>query len=931
VLSTGFIIGASLAYLGLLFGIAHWADRRAEAGRSVVGNAYVYALSLAVYATSWTFYGSVGRAAGTGIGFLPIYLGPTLMAALWWVVLRKMIRISRRNRITSLADFVSARYGKSARLGALVTVMAVVGIVPYISLQLKAISNTFDILQAYPEIPEAAGQASPPLLSDTALYVALLLAVFTILFGTRKLDASERHEGLVAAIAFESLVKLVAFVAVGAFVTFGLFGGFGDLFGRAAAEPAIERLFTMQGNVAPGDWAWLIVLSMLAILLLPRQFQVAVVENVDERHVAKAMWLFPLYLLAINVFVLPIAFGGLLHFGSGQVNADTFVLALPMAEGQEALALLAFVGGLSAATGMVIVEAIALSTMVSNSLVVPVLLGRERRGAAPADLGRLIIAVRRVAIVLILLLGYAYFRAAGETIALVSLGLVSFAGVAQFAPAVLGGMFWRGGTRTGALAGLTGGFAVWAYALLLPQFVGSGWLPSGLLEDGPFGIAALRPTSLLGLEGMDEVSHGMLWSMLVNLGLYAGVSLTGRQSAAERGQAALFVDALRHAPEGRAGALPRGRAAVGDLEALLRRFLGEAGARQALEDYGQRRGLPRAPLGEATADLVHHVETLLAGAVGSASARVLVDSVVEEEPLRLDDVMEILDEASQIRTYSRELERKSRELEAATAELRAANERLQELDELKDEFVSTVSHELRTPLTSIRALAEILLDNPDVEAAQREHFLRTIVHEAERLTRLINQVLDLAKLESGRAEWRVERVSLPDLIVEAVTATEHLVRDRAVTIDADLPDSVPAVLADRDRVMQVLLNLLSNAAKFCDPRDGRIRVRVRADPGEVQVDVADNGGGIAQEEQALVFQKFRQAGESPPDGARGTGLGLPISREIVTRLGGRIWVRSAPGDGATFSFALPVAGAGAGARRARAVVGEGAGDEDPDR
>ncbi len=363
-LSTGFIIGASLAYLGLLFGIAHWADRRAEAGRSVVGNAYVYALSLAVYATSWTFYGSVGRAAGTGVGFLPIYLGPTLMAALWWVVLRKMIRISRRNRITSLADFVSARYGKSARLGALVTVMAVVGIVPYISLQLKAISNTFDILQAYPEIPEAAGQASPPLLSDTALYVALLLAVFTILFGTRKLDASERHEGLVAAIAFESLVKLVAFVAVGAFVTFGLFGGFGDLFGRAAAEPAIERLFTMQGNVAPGDWAWLIVLSMLAILLLPRQFQVAVVENVDERHVAKAMWLFPLYLLAINVFVLPIAFGGLLHFGSGQVNADTFVLALPMAEGQEALALLAFVGGLSAATGMVIVEAIALSTMV---------------------------------------------------------------------------------------------------------------------------------------------------------------------------------------------------------------------------------------------------------------------------------------------------------------------------------------------------------------------------------------------------------------------------------------------------------------------------------------------------------------------------------------------------------------------------------------
>jgi Na+/proline symporter/signal transduction histidine kinase len=925
VLSTGFIIAASLAYLGLLFGIAYWADRRADAGRSVVANAYIYSLSLAVYATSWTFYGSVGRAADTGVGFLPIYLGPTLMAALWWVVLRKMIRISRRNRITSLADFVAARYGKSAGLGALVTVIAIVGIVPYISLQLKAISNTFDILHEYPEIP-AAAQESPPLVSDTALYVALVLAVFTILFGTRKLDAAERHEGMVAAIAFESLVKLMAFLAVGVFVTFGLFGGFGDVFDRAAAEPALERLFTLNDQVTPGNWAWLMVLSMLAIVLLPRQFQVAVVENVDERHVERAMWLFPLYLLVINVFVLPIALGGLLRFGSGGVNPDTFVLALPMAEGQQALALLAFLGGLSAATGMVIVEAIALSTMVSNSLVVPVLLGRERRTTRRTELGRLILAIRRVAIVLILLLGYAYFRAAGESIALVSLGLVSFAAVAQFAPAVLGGMFWRGGTRAGALAGLTAGCTVWAYTLLLPQFVGSGWLPTGLLEEGPLGIAALRPEALLGLEGMDEISHGMFWSMLANLGLYVGVSLSGRRTVAEHGQAALFVDALRHAPGGRAGALPRGRAAVADLQELLQRFLGERGARAALEDFARRRGLREPPRGEATPDLVNHVETLLAGAVGSASARILVDSVVEEEPLGLEEVMEILDEASQVRAYSRELERKSRELEAATAELRAANERLQELDVLKDEFVSTVSHELRTPLTSIRALAEILLDNPDVDREERERFLGTIVHEAERLTRLINQVLDLAKLESGRAEWRVEQVTLPEVIAEAVAATEHLVRDRPVTIATEVPERVPPVFADRDRVMQVLLNLLSNAAKFCDPRAGRVALRVLTDADTVQVDVSDNGRGIPPEEQGQVFQKFRQADDA---GAQGTGLGLPISREIVTRLGGRIWVRSRPGEGATFSFALPVAGAAEHARQA--IAGTGGRDEGPDR
>ncbi|MDQ2939602.1 MAG: histidine kinase, partial [Actinomycetota bacterium] len=338
-LEPAFVLVASFAYLGLLFAIAHWGDRRAAAGRSVIARPSVYALSLAVYATSWTFYGSVGRAASTGVGFLPIYLGPTLMAALWWVVLRKIIRISKANRITSIADFVASRYGKSTLLGGLVAVIAVVGIVPYIALQLKAISNSFNLLLQHPDVASPLREPTS-LLTDKALYVALVLAAFTILFGTRKLDATERHEGMVAAIAFESLVKLVAFVAVGCFVTFGLFGGFGDVFDRAAALPEAERLFTLGGPEAGyGSWLWLTLLSMLAIILLPRQFQVAVVENVDERHLDKAMWLFPLYLLAINVFVLPIALGGLVRFEGAGVDADFFVLAMPIAEGQDALAL----------------------------------------------------------------------------------------------------------------------------------------------------------------------------------------------------------------------------------------------------------------------------------------------------------------------------------------------------------------------------------------------------------------------------------------------------------------------------------------------------------------------------------------------------------------------------------------------------------------
>jgi Na+/proline symporter len=370
------IVAASFAYLGVLFAIAHYGDRRADVGRSIIANPTIYALSLAVYCTTWTFYGSVGRAASTGIGFLPIYLGPTLMAVLWWFVMRKMIRISKVSRITSIADFVASRYGKSQILGGLVTVIAVVGIIPYISLQLKAVSNSFTILLHYPGLPAKA--IEQPLWQDSALYIAIILAAFTILFGTRHLDATERHEGMVAAIAFESLVKLLAFIAVGMFVTFGIYNGFGDIFARAEAIPELRDLLTVaEGAGSYGSWWSLTILSMLSIMFLPRQFQIAVVENVNEQHVVRAVWLFPLYLLLINIFVLPIALGGLMYFPNNTIDADTFVLSLPVMEKQEALTLLVFIGGLSAATGMVIVETIALSTMICNDLIMPVLLRQK--------------------------------------------------------------------------------------------------------------------------------------------------------------------------------------------------------------------------------------------------------------------------------------------------------------------------------------------------------------------------------------------------------------------------------------------------------------------------------------------------------------------------------------------------------------------------
>ncbi|HSF48758.1 MAG TPA: sensor histidine kinase [Burkholderiales bacterium] len=907
-LQGGAILAASFAYLGVLFAIAFYGDKRADQGRSLIANPYIYSLSLAVYATAWTFYGSVGRAASNGVGFLPIYIGPTLTVALWWLVLRKIIRISKVNRITSLADFVASRYGKSALLGGLVTLIAVIGIIPYISLQLKAISSSYTLLTHYPDVMIPAGR-NEPVLEDTALYVALLLAVFTIFFGVRHLDVSERHEGMVTAIAFESIVKLLAFLAVGVFVTFGMYSGFGELFARAAADPKIAPLLTPLGGTGGSymSWVWLTILSMFAILFLPRQFQIAVVENVNEEHVNKAMWLFPLYMLAINIFVLPIAFGGLLRFSGMPVDPDTFVLTLPMIEKQQALALFVFIGGLSAATGMVIVETIALSTMICNDFVMPVLLRmKSLKLNQRADLSGLLLGIRRGGIVLVLLLGYLYFRLAGEAYALVSIGLISFAAVAQFAPVILGGIFWKGGTRMGALAGLSAGFLVWTYTLLLPAFARSGWLPITFLEQGPWGVGLLRPLELFGLVGLDQITHAMLWSMIANIGTYVAVSLTGRQSAVEHSQATLFVDIFKQSAETGGSRLWRGTAAAPDLHALLARFLGPDRAEEAFALYARRRGLDSYHYLEADADLVHSVEKQLAGAIGAASARIMVASVVKEEELSVEEVMTMLDEASQVITYSHQLEQKKRELEVASAELKAANERLKELDKLKDDFVSTVSHELRTPLTSIRAFSEILIENPDLEMAERSRFLSIIVKESERLTRLINQVLDLAKIESGKTEWQLEDLNVRDVIEDSISATSQLFKEKHVELETRLPRVEAIIVADRDRLIQVVINLLSNAVKFCKEHTGKVEVSMEVDTDWLRVDVRDNGPGISKANQDAIFEKFRQVGDTLTGKPQGTGLGLPISRQIIDHFGGRLWVESEPGHGALFSFTLPL-------------------------
>ncbi|HEY5208217.1 MAG TPA: NahK/ErcS family hybrid sensor histidine kinase/response regulator [Stellaceae bacterium] len=645
------ILALSLAYVGLLFAVAYYGDRLARRrDRRQISKPIVYSLSLAVYCTSWTYYGSVGLSASSGYNFLPIYIGPILLFVVGWPLVRRIVLLSKRHNITSIADFIAARYGKSQWLAATVTVIAVIGIMPYTALQLKAVSTSFTVLNQFSDGPLSSLATQPGAAVYTELGVSLLLATFAILFGTRRIEATEHHDGLILAIAFESVVKLLAFLFVGAFVTWGMFGGFGDLAARVAARPDLGKLFGSGGNGTL--WMTMTGLAFTAALCLPRQFHVTIVENAGERDLRKAQWLFPLYLIAINIFVVPIAIAGLSMFPEGSVNSDLFVIALPLAAGQNLVALVAFIGGFSAATGMVIVSCVALSTMVSNDLVMPIVLHGRRLGLAEReDMGALIRRIRRIAILAVMLLGYGYCRLAGDTPALASIGLLSFAAMAQFAPALLGGLAWRGGNAAGAIAGIVAGFLLWFYCLMLPTLAQSGWPLGALVADGPFGIGFLRPQVLLGLH-FDPLTNGVLWSLAVNIVCYVGVSRVFPMRVIERVQASAFVDLD-------AGAGPfvprawRGAIAVGELTALVARYLGAERTQQAFADLAAQRGAD--PSAQADFQLVRHAEHLLASAIGAASARLVLALALERRNLGLDAAMGLLDDATAAIQYNRAL------------------------------------------------------------------------------------------------------------------------------------------------------------------------------------------------------------------------------------------------------------------------------------
>ncbi|KIN72068.1 ATP-binding protein [Sulfitobacter guttiformis] len=868
------LIAVCLVYVAGLFVVAFLAERAALRGKGgwLLRSPLVYTLSLSIYCTAWTFYGAVGYAARSGLEYVTIYLGPSLVMIGWWWVLRRLVRIGRAQRVTSVADLVSARFGKSNLLAVMITVMAVIGVTPYIALQLQSVTLSVSIFAS----AEAGLGQAPQVTDNAAFWVAAGLAVFTLLFGTRNLNANERHHGIVIAVAVEAVVKLAALLAVGAFVVWGVAGGVAETVARIDASP----IGTWQ--TSGGRWTALIVVSAAAFVCLPRMFQVMVVENDDERHLQIASWAFPLYLLAISLFVVPIAVIGLELMPAG-ANPDLYVLTVPLSQGQNGLAMLAFLGGFSSATSMVIVATLALSTMMSNHIVMPLWLKLNQPSVQQSgDVREVVIRARRLSILLIITLGYLYYRASGGSGALAAIGLISFGGVAQFLPALLGGIFWRGATRTGAVAGLSVGFAIWMYTMLLPSFGPGVALPAHVFDEGLFGIGILRPQALFGVTGLDPTVHAVWWSLSLNALLFFGVSIFSFPSPLERLQGAQFVNVFDHS-SGAAKGWVATEGGTEDLMIMSQRILGATEAQAFFATQATAQGLVGASP-QPTPEFVQALERELAASVGAATANAMIGQIIGGQAISVEDLMAVADESAQILEYSSQLEAKSLQLSETAKELGRTNEKLTQLSRQKDDFLSQISHELRTPMTSIRSFSEILRDMKGLSGAEKTRYASIIHSETIRLTRLLDDLLDLSVLENGQGSLNAELVNLHDVIERAVvTAQASSAREIEIRRNPQTEDLT--LFTDGDRLAQVFINLVTNAMKYCDADIPVLDIAVRRQGDEVILRFTDNGKGIPAGAHNLVFEKFARLKNAEGSGA---GLGLAICREIVTRLGGQI-------------------------------------------
>lgn len=881
-----------LLYLGLLFFIAYYVEKKFK--KKAASSPAVYVLGLAAYCSAWTYYGSVGMASTQGFNFLTIYIGPIIAVPLWIFTLRKIISISKNNNISSIADFISLRYGNDRLLGLIITILCTIAIIPYISLQLKAISESFALISN----DDTGGSH---LFQDSAFYLSLVIGVFTAFFGTRSSDATHNRTGILFTIAFESVIKLFIFLCIGIYVTYGLFDGTADIYQKAVEKIDLTPHLGIT-NISTGlNWSFMIVLSFMMIFLLPRQFHVTVVEYNKKSHLKHAIWGFPLYLLLFNIFVIFIAWAGMISLPS-DANPDYYTILLPLNQGNITMATIVFFGGLSAAVSMIVISSLALSTMISNNFLIPYGIFGRFSDETPEKNNRVIKNIRRITILVLIIIAYILFTSIRNGQSLFSIGLVSFIIIAQLGPSFFLGIYWNRGTLLGAKAGIIGGFIVTTLIYIIPFLYSSVFNDNSIIEQGYFGLSILRPNNILGISEMTPTTSAFFWSIFVNTGLYAILSLVITGNYRERNYGEIYVNSHDYNDLEETAYVWEGEAYISDITNLLVRFLGEEKANIRISRFRRKYNInPNEKLADAR--FINFSEKQLSGIIGNVSAKTLIANIVRERPLRLTDMLDVLEENKTAIATNKELKKKSKELEKLTDRLTLANKKLKELDRKKDSFLNTVAHELKTPVTSIGISSDVLLDDDEMPAQIRSEFLQNIQKDTDRLSTLISNILNLEKLRTGREKLNRNKELLSSTLVKAIEGISGIAKKNGVTLEIDIHKEL-IFWHDGTKFYQVFTNILSNSLKYVPEENGIIKVRTSHNDNNIFIEFHDNGKGIPKEDLPYIFDKFYQSENQDLNKPIGSGLGLAIVKTIVEMHGGEIWVSNKNKGGVVFTIKL---------------------------
>lgn len=891
-MSFGFVILICFLYLLFLFLATYYSNTNEKLKSIFNGNSFVYAFSLCVYCTAWTFYGSIGKASSSGLGYLGVYLGPTLFIPIWFIIIKKIIYISRYLRITSIADFISSRYGKNTTLGILVSILCLLIVVPYISIQLKALQFSFNILDVGLEGLKNTQNVSH-FYSDPALIFGLLCALLAIFFGTRNVDPSEKHPGLVNVIAIESVIKLLCFLFGGIIIIYYIFDGVSDIFQQYNSKHDFKFLFTIHQESTDGhSWFWIMFISAFSFLLLPRQFHMAVVENTSKTHLRKAVWVVPVYLFLISLFVIPIALAGDVLFGN-EIEPDTFLLSIPLSENYYSIVIIIFIGGLAASSGMIISSLIAMSIMISNNIFLPLLLKIKNQRLNEVEIR--LLQLRRILIISILIFAFAFLKLVASKYSLVSIGLISFAGIAQLIPAVILGLYWKYANSKGIISGLLAGSAIWFFTLPYANTIGLEENSARILSHGVFDLGILRPTALFGVEGFSPISHSCIWSLSINLFLAISVSLFTKKSALEIAQSDIFLNPQKYlSNDNMTDIVIKRKAVFSDLKSVLNTILGTTRVDKILNEYLQNNKMTHFSK-FADSKLINFLESYLSGTIGSASARVIFENIVDNKPVKPDQMFKVLNQTSQMYDYTVALEKKSQELKEKTLMIEDANRKLLELDQIKNEFINNVTHELRTPLTSIRSLSNTL-SKYELEAEEKEKILGIIKSESDRLSELVNQILDLRKLEVKQS-LNLETFKIEPFLNEIIMGFRGFKENRSLILNGT--DFI--IRTDKRKLKQILINLLNNAIKFTNS-NGKINIDFVSIGQNISITVKDNGVGISPKDITHIFDRFYQSNVSNKPKSIGSGLGLSICQSLATLLEGKIKVTSEINKGSYFTL-----------------------------